>query len=338
MSSTRTTVDHQIKRGVSLYSFQDEAFRRSHSLEDLIHAAVSFGARGIEIIPEQTFDNFPNVTDRQVAEWHELLDRYGAQPTAYDMFLDTKRYTGRQLTLEESAASLRRDIDLAQRLRTPVIRVIVSTEPAVVEAVASYAMDHDVKLALEVHAPVRYNSEWTLRHLDVIHKVDNGYVGLLPDMGTFTRKLPRVLVDRALREGASPELVQYVVDQYNKLRWDRQAIPVEVAWKGGNPADLRLANAATFYDCIDPRDMLPHMDYIFHIQAKFYEMVDDQHEYSIPYDEIIPVLIEGGYSGYLSSEYEGNRHIEDAFPVDSIEQVRRQHAMFARLLGESQNV
>jgi sugar phosphate isomerase/epimerase len=75
------------------------------------------------------------------------------------------------------------------------------------------------------------------------------------------------------------------------------------------------------------------MPYIHHIQAKFYEMTDEGVEYSIPYDKIIPVLIEGGYSGYLSSEYEGNRHIQDAFPVDSLEQVRRQHSMFQRLLG-----
>ena len=40
--------------------------------------------------------------------------------------------------------------------------------------------------------------------------------------------------------------------------------------------------------------------------------------------------------GHLSSEYEGNRHIQDALPVDSREQVRRQHAMFARLLGEDE--
>jgi hypothetical protein len=46
------------------------------------------------------------------------------------------------------------------------------------------------------------------------------------------------------------------------------------------------------------------------------------------------VLVDGGFDGYLSSEYEGNRHIQDAFPVDSVEQVRRQHALFARLLGE----
>ena len=77
------------------------------------------------------------------------------------------------------------------------------------------------------------------------------------------------------------------------------------------------------------------MPYIFHIHAKFYEMLDDGTEYSIPYDKIVAVLIEGGYNGYLSSEYEGNRHIQDAFPVDSVEQVRRQHAMFERLLGEA---
>jgi hypothetical protein len=77
------------------------------------------------------------------------------------------------------------------------------------------------------------------------------------------------------------------------------------------------------------------MPYIFHIHAKFYEMLDDGTEYSIPYEKIIPVLIQGGFDGYLSSEYEGNRHIQDALPVDSIEQVRRQHAMFRRLLGET---
>ncbi len=48
----------------------------------------------------------------------------------------------------------------------------------------------------------------------------------------------------------------------------------------------------------------------------------------------MPVLVEGGYNGYLSSEYEGQRQIEDAYEVDSVEQVRRQHSMFKRLLGE----
>ena len=107
-----------------------------------------------------------------------------------------------------------------------------------------------------------------------------------------------------------------------------------VNYRGGGPVDVGLARQATHYIWSEPKAMLDHMPLIGHIQAKFYEMTDDEVEYSIPYDEIVPLLIEGGFDGYLSSEYEGNRHIQDAFPVDSVEQVRRQHAMFGRLLGD----
>jgi hypothetical protein len=77
------------------------------------------------------------------------------------------------------------------------------------------------------------------------------------------------------------------------------------------------------------------MPHFVHIHAKFYEMLPDYTEYSIAYDEVVPVLIEGGYNGYLSSEYEGNRHIQDIHEVDSVEQVRREQEMFKRLLGEA---
>jgi hypothetical protein len=75
------------------------------------------------------------------------------------------------------------------------------------------------------------------------------------------------------------------------------------------------------------------MPHIKHFHAKFYEMLPDYTEYSIPYDEIIPVLLEGGFRGYLDSEYEGNRWIHDAFEVNSTEQVVLQQKMLKRLLN-----
>ena len=45
---------HTIKRGVSLYSFQHECFLRTMTLPDCIRVAGEIGARGIEIIPEQS--------------------------------------------------------------------------------------------------------------------------------------------------------------------------------------------------------------------------------------------------------------------------------------------
>lgn len=47
------------------------------------------------------------------------------------------------------------------------------------------------------------------------------------------------------------------------------------------------------------------------------------------------MLQKGGYEGYVCSEYEGNRWVEDAQEVDSTEQVRRQQLMFCRLLDET---
>jgi hypothetical protein len=84
----------------------------------------------------------------------------------------------------------------------------------------------------------------------------------------------------------------------------------------------------------DPHKMLDYIPFTSHIHGKFYEMLPDYTEYSIPYEEIIPILIEGGYNGYIDSEYEGNRWIQDAFEVDSVEQVRRHQVMLKRLLGE----
>jgi hypothetical protein len=46
-----------------------------------------------------------------------------------------------------------------------------------------------------------------------------------------------------------------------------------------------------------------------------------------------PSVIQHGHDGYRRSEYEGNRHIQDAFEVNSVEQLTRHQAMLARLIA-----
>ena len=327
------TAPHQIKRGVSLYSYQEEYFLRTMTLEDCIAAAAHCGAFGIEIIPEQSIPGYPVITDAFLEQWFGWMERYGTTPVATDLFLDTKRYPGRWLTLEEQVASVHQDIDIAVKLGAKIIRAIINTPPEVMEGAAPYAEERGVRLLLEVHAPFHYRHPWIEQHLEVMHRTGSPALGLMPDMGTYVKRFPRVVSERALRDGARPELVELVTKTYDD-HGDTHGLMDTVYYRGGGPVDVGLARQATHYIWSDPRAMLDHMGLIGHIQAKFYEMVDDRTEYSIPYDEIIPVLVEGGYDGYLSSEYEGNRHIQDAYPVDSVEQVRRQHAMFAQLLGD----
>ena len=332
-----STPSHAVKRGVSLYSFQEEYFLRTLSVEDCIRVAGEIGARGIEIIPEQSIPGFPHLTDEFVDSWFSWMEKYGTTPVATDLFLDTKRYPHRRLTLEEQVASFHRDIDIAVRLGAKVVRAIINTPPEVMEAAAPYAEDKGVRLLLEVHAPFHYEHPWILQHLEVMHRTQSPALGLMPDMMTFVERFPRVVSERALRDGADPQIVDYIVKLYDD-HGDTHALMDITNYMGGGPREFELARVAAHYIWTDPRKMLEHMPLIRHIQAKFYEMTLDENgldtEYSIPYDRIIPVLVEGGFDGYLSSEYEGNRHIQDAFGVDSVEQVRRQHAMFRRLLGD----
>ncbi len=78
-----TTPAHSIKRGVSLYSYQHEYFLRTMTLEDCIAAAGEIGARGIEIIPEQSIPGFPHLTDEFVEDWFGWMDKYGTTPVCH---------------------------------------------------------------------------------------------------------------------------------------------------------------------------------------------------------------------------------------------------------------
>ena len=52
--------------------------------------------------------------------------------------------------------------------------------------------------------------------------------------------------------------------------------------------------------------------------AKFYEVDDQGVEQAIPYEEILPVFVRGGYRGSMSSEWEGHIFSQD----DGFEQVQ----------------
>lgn len=111
----------------------------------------------------------------------------------------------------------------------------------------------------------------------------------------------------------------------------------EVAVKmKGNKAEVAMAETLRHHPYANPRRIRDFIPYFRHIQAKFYEMDADCTDPTHAYEEVIYELVAGGWDGYLSSEYEGNRWVQDVQPVDSREQVRRQHVMFDRLIAKAQ--
>jgi sugar phosphate isomerase/epimerase len=304
------------------------------SVEDCIHAVSDLGTDGIEIIGEEGIPNFPNLSDQWVAQWFGWMDKYHTRPVCYDLCYDSNLISGRSLTLKESKDIIVRDLKLANRLGCKIVRAQRTIPADVMEACVPDAEELDVKMCPEIHAPVLLTSDWLDPYLEVIHKTKTNSIGFVVDMGIFVRRPPRVQRDWWVRRGAHADIALQVEKSYENHE-TKDATLAEVNKMGGNDQDRRWVDAAYGYSNNDPKDLLKFSQYIYHTHAKFYEMTDEFQEYSIPYDEIIAVLKQFGFTGYLSSEYEGQRHVNDIMEPNAVEQVRRQHVMLRRLLGES---
>jgi hypothetical protein len=68
---------------------------------------------------------------------------------------------------------------------------------------------------------------------------------------------------------------------------------------------------------------------VVHVHGKFFDIGDDGREPVVPVEELIDVLVAGGYDGYISSEYEGWHWNTRA---DAFEMVARQQALCRRAL------
>ena len=324
-----------IKRGVSLYSFQNETFQGKMDLEDCIRTCADLGAYGIEIIGEQSFWGWPEcgVANAAIENWHRLIGQYGCVPVAHDYMLDYKRYKGREMPFDEQVASVCKDVDFGVRLGMKYIRSLVSIDPDVLVAAAPYAEDKGIMMLTEVHAPLHFDHPWIIRTAEAFQKSGSRALGFLPDMGMFLHHYPRVWAEKFMRLGVPRNIADYIIKAYDDRVLSEYVI-LNVQQMGGTGPAIAMAEAMRHNAAFEPRRMLDYMGMIHNIHGKFYEMTADCVEPSIPYDEIVRVLQEGGYDGYICSEYEGNRWIEDAEEPDSVEQVRRQQVMLARLLGE----
>jgi sugar phosphate isomerase/epimerase len=73
----------------------------------------------------------------------------------------------------------------------------------------------------------------------------------------------------------------------------------------------------------EPDELKEIFPYIIHIHGKFFSMKDGL-EPNVRFEEVVKVLVENGYDGWISSEYEGQGG------VDTFALVREQQGMIRR--------
>lgn len=287
--------------GVSLYSYTDD-YGTVLDLDEAFYHVAETGSSGIEILGETHIDHYPEPSSAWLDRWFALVEKHRLRPTNYASWIDTHIQKNRDLTVQEGAAQLTLDLNMAKQLGFQFIRPkfgVIDDEltphpvwEGSVERVLDLAAKLDITICPEIHAPTPIRHPVVDGYIDFIQRTGTKHFGLLIDTGIFQdRPLP-------YWPGETPEIREAAMSFLNGIK-----VPVEHL-----------------------RDVIEHVVFI---QAKFHHIDETLHDHHIPWDRVIPMLKSLGYSGYLSSEYEGVRD-----PWVAIEQVRRQHALIRKLERE----
>lgn len=350
-------MDYKIGRSVSLYSYQQEYYEGKLDLEGCIKETAKTGATGIELLAEQMIDSFPVITPEFKEKWFGWMEKYHTEPTCYDAFLENHIYDNRTCTLREQIDMMKRDLRIAGELGFKTLRTLVSTPMEVIEGSIPFAEEQDVKICIEVHSPFSLNSGWADGYMEMILRTGTKYFGFMPDFGIFCRHIPDILTEQARRNGCREEAIRIVEEAFEnrvtkgftKIKYDLDLGKAHGDYMKANgmpqlmealekihatPAEMAYAGSTFDYTWCDPEDIIDNIQYIYHTHAKFYNVNENYEETSIPIRQVVEAYKKAGYHGYLSSEYEGNRMLNDALEVDSIEQVRRHQEALRRAIEE----
>ncbi|GAA5026701.1 sugar phosphate isomerase/epimerase family protein [Microbacterium fluvii] len=332
-------------QGVTLYSFTRAFHGREYDLEGLIRkvAAEGYGP-GLEVIGFSSLRGFPQIDDAFAGWFRDLVAEVGLVQTSLAINADIGIHRDRLLNQDELIEYMRRQIEAAATLGFPVARVQISLTPDSMEQLVPVAERYGVTLALEVHADQYASHPRIVALRDRYEKVGSPLLGFTMDWGATVTGFAPSLIEAYRRRGASEELLAAVValwDEFYKAgppadqadHGQRFGRFIGLAAQHGQPQfgiDFGI-NGTGLFGPARVDDWLEIMPWIRHVHGKFFG-IDEQHEEpSVPVRDLVTLLVDNGYSGAISSEYEGWHwnHWQSPFEIIRDEQAVQRSAALA---------
>ena len=353
-----------IKRGVSFYCYQQEQFFKKMNWKDMIREVHdNLHTDGVEIISEAIIPRYPFPSDEFIYSWNNEIARYNMKCVTMDIFSDVMQFRDHVMTHREYAERIKYDIRIAAKMGFEMLRVLSWTPKDIYDMVIDEAVKYNVKLGIEIHAPltIRYAPGGVRESMHGgVHGIDDGvivhdvceyvdktgtkHLGLIPDFGIFQNRESKPAVDYMLRHADANPCSRFIADNLGKM--EPAALIAEFDRRFPDATRMeRFALRSVEYGppCAMPAEIEQVLPYTFSFHGKFYQMTEipgepgHYEDIAIPYAEVIPYLVKAGWDGYIDSEYEGQRNQQDLgkdFLPSGVEEVRRHHEMIARLSGE----
>ena len=336
MTATATTVALP-KLGTTLFSFTLEMRQPGYSLEGMIDKVAELGlGPGLELVGFQSLRGYPRVAAEVIASFRDQCERTGLEPSAMSMNLDLGLHRGRLLDEDEALDYLEPQIAVSHAMGFPVCKATVIPTRSFLEGLVRILEKHGgLKFGYEVHSPMAVHSPEIGKLRELYEAIGSPLLGFTPDFSSSMHSVPPSLIAAHQESGMSRELTELAIQVWNSdttmpEKFGRFA--AEAPALGATPADMgKLQMMLTMHGRMDPRRWREIMDRVVHVHAKFYGIDETGNEPSIDNAAIIDILVDAGYAGYLSSEWEGHAYTD---AVSGWAMVAAQHQLFRRLLGE----
>ena len=321
--------------GVTLYSFTNEWLTRQYDLPGLLHevARRQLGPN-IEIIGFQNFKEFPDVSDDFAARFKDMIAETGLTPVSCAINSDRFLKPGQQPIDDATLVEYhKRQLRSAKKLGFSLVRYQFALPVELLPEIAPYAEDLGIRMGVEVHAPMWAGHPAVMAYREMYDRLDSPALGWIPDFGGTATTIPASMLNAARAIGAKESLIDLALAIWPEpgMSHEKAGKLREAALKDGHPpAHVQAVSLAFFILAANPAQSWAELvDRTIHIHGKFYGVNEDLVEEAIPYETILPIFRDGGFTGTIVSEWEGHAYLG----TGGFEQVERHQAMCRKILA-----
>jgi len=195
-----------------------------------------------------------------------------------------------------------------------------------------------VKLGLEIHAPHKVDSPEVMEYREMYAAQDSPFLGFIPDFGANATAISPAYFRYVRQLGIPEELISLVNERWhipdNPAKPDTRHEEFIARAQAAGFSEEHLGEcfmAFALFSQQEPRRWLEIMPQIIHIHGKFHDIDESGEVPGIPYGELLPVFVEGGYSSFMSSEWEGHFFGDEL----GLDKVQAHHRLCNRILGRT---
>lgn len=257
------------KVAVSLYSYGWDIKLQKMTVRECIEHVASLGIDGVEFLDKQHIPHYPHPTVYDLMELRDYVESLGMKVACYSTYVDEYMRTGEPATFEEIVETVLIDIAEAHILGTKNLRA------AMAQTDEQRLPDAARVMKAVLPSLKKYNIVWPIEiHaplrpkvlLEFVKEMNDENIGLTPDFSAWQRTGGQTLGGM-----------------------DKDVAEVVSGFIGNSPVELL-------------RDCMP---YSYHVHAKAHQFDENGEEPTIPYGELIPIIKQSGYTGYICAEFEG---------------------------------